>query len=155
MTQQHAEVQPVPVRVTNHEDLAGMRTRARPRTHLQSVFRTFVLTAAQPVIPILAEDLSRETAWIVAIGNSVVLCNSQSQAQDPDNFIAGAGIFAECPANPQGTLLYVPTLTAPWTSQPVPVSVRWTLNTTEVVWASAMVYPALVSVTIESKAQGY
>ncbi len=107
----HNGARPVPVEITNTEALAGMAGRARPRGYVRSVYRTFVLTAANPVIPVLAEDLSRSGTWFQAYGNSVVLCESQSQAQDPDNVIAGTGQFAGSPANPQGTLLFVPSAT--------------------------------------------
>lgn len=124
------------------------------RRHIRSTFRTFALAAATP-LPILGEDRSRVAAWIVAYGNSVVLCDSQSQAQDPDNQIASAALgaaFANTPGNPQGTLLFVPVLVGPPTNSAP--SVRWTLNTTEVVWAVSMA-GALLAVTIENKAEGY
>jgi hypothetical protein len=129
------------------------------RRHIQSVFRTFVLAApvagvAQP-LPVLAEDRSRVAAWMVAYGNSVILCSSQSQAQDPANQAANAAAgaaFANTPGNPQGTLLFVPVLIGPpVNSNP---SVRWTLNTTEIVWAVSM-GPAMLAVTIENRAAGY
>jgi hypothetical protein len=147
-------IQPVPVVLHNAEALAGVMARQKPRTHIRATFRTFVLTAANPMLPILAEDRSRITTWITAFGNSVVLCDSQSQAQDPDNAIAGAGLFANAPANPQGTLLYVPAGVG-FTNPPVPQSVRWTLNTTEVVWAVALAFPAYLAITIENDAKGY
>src|SRR5208337_4430955 len=105
---QLADMPTIPVHVSNAQELAGMGQRKGPRRHVRSVFRTFVFTAANNVIPILAEDLSRFDTWVLAYGNSVVLCESQSQAQDPANAIAGTGVFANTPANPQGTLLYVP-----------------------------------------------
>jgi hypothetical protein len=107
MSHNGAQIQTVPVEVTNAEALAGMINRRHPRRHVRAVYRTFNLAAATP-LPILAEDLSRYDTWLVAYGNSVVICESQAQAQDPDNQLGGAGSFVNSPANPQGTLLYVP-----------------------------------------------
>jgi hypothetical protein len=143
---------PVPVEVTNAEALAGA---VQPkRRYTRAVFRTFVFTAASNVFPVAAEDLSREDMWLMAIGNSVVICESQSQAQDPANQIAGTGVFANTPANPQGTLLYVPSGAA-FTSPPSPISARWTLQTTEVVWATALAYPTMLAVTLINRARSY
>lgn len=103
----HTGIEPIPVLVANAADLLGAAAEAK-RRHIRSTFRTFVLTAANPVVPVLAEDRSRTDTWMIAYGNSVVLCDSQSQAEDPDNQIAGTGVFSNTPANPQGTLLYVP-----------------------------------------------
>jgi hypothetical protein len=123
------------------------------RRHVQAVYRTFVLAAAAPV-PILAQDRSRCAAWVIAYGNSVVLCASQSQAQDAANQVAsGLGAaFANTPANPQGTLLFVPVLIGPPVNSTS--SVRWPLKTTEVTWAVSMA-PALLAMTIENRAEGY
>lgn len=145
--------QPVPVRIESANEGVFPGTQ-RNRKHTTSVFRTFALAAATP-LPVLAEDRSRTGAWFVAYSNSVVLCQSESQAQDPDNQIAAAALgaaFANTPGNPQGTLLFVPILVGPpINSNP---SVRWTLNTTEVVWAVSMA-PALLALTTENEAKGY
>jgi hypothetical protein len=147
-----ATPRPIPVEITNPEALAGA---VRPvRGYKRAVFRTFAFTAANNVFPIMAEDLSREDAWLIAYGNSVVICETQSQAQDPANQIAGTGVFANSPANPQGTLLYVPSGPA-FTSPPSPISVRWTLQTTEVVWATALAYPTMLAVTLINRAKNY
>jgi hypothetical protein len=147
-----APPRPVPVEITNAETLAGA---IKPdRRYTRAVYRTFVFTAAAPVQPIAAEDLSREEMWLVAYGNSVVICESESQAQDPDNQAAGTGVFANTPANPQGTLLYVPSGAA-FPNPPSPVSVRWTLATTEQVWATALAYPTLLAVTLINRAKSY
>jgi hypothetical protein len=156
MSQADLEIQPVPVKITNaHELMAGRGADNKHRKHTRATFRTFVLTAANPVVAILAEDRSRFDTWLIAYGNSVVICESQSQAEDPANFIAGTGVFSQCPLNPQGTLLYVPTLNVPWTTQPVPQSVRWTLDTTEVAYACAMVFPAVLAMTTHNHVEGY
>jgi hypothetical protein len=144
---QGAAPRPVPVEITNAEALAGLVPRPGPRKHVRAVYRTFVFTAAAPVLPVAAEDLSRDEMWLIAYGNSVVICESQSQAQDPDNQIAGTGVFANTPANPQGTLLYVPSGAA-FASPPSPISVRWTFSTTEVVWATALAFPTMLAVTL-------
>lgn len=120
----------------------------RPR--ITPVFRTWALTAGVPE-PIAADDRSRLRMRIIAYGNSVVLCSSQSQAQDPANAVASAALgaaFANTPGNPQGTLLFVPVLIGPpVNSQP---SVWWETQTTEVVWAVSMA-AALLAITIENQ----
>jgi hypothetical protein len=153
----HTDAAPVPslpVHITNAEQLAGMSPRKGPRKHIRSVFRTFALTAANPLYPILAEDLARLDTWVCAYGNSVVLCESQSQAQDPANQIAGTGVFANTPANPQGTLLYVPS-GATFTSPVPPVSAWVRLRSTEPVWATALAFPTMVSIITQDCAEGY
>jgi hypothetical protein len=123
------------------------------RKYIHSVFRTFVLAANTPV-PILAQDRSRLTAWLIAYGNSVVLCDSQAQAQAPANQVAGGlgAAFANTPGNPDGTLLFVPVLVGPPTNSQT--SMRWTLRSTEVVWAVSMA-AAVLAVTIENSVTGY
>jgi len=102
------DVQPVPAHITNLHELVAALAGGVPcgnpgkRRHLRTVYRTFVLSAASPVIPVLAQDLSREETIFVASGNSVVLCESQAQAQAAANS-AASGLL-----NPEGTLLYVP-----------------------------------------------
>lgn len=148
----NSDIEPVKVHVASASEGIFPGTQAK-RRHIQSVFRTWVLAANTPE-PILAQDRSRVAAWMVAYGNSVVLCGSQSQAGQAANQIAsGLGAaFANTPANPDGTLLFVPVLIGPPTnSNP---SVRWTLNTTEVVWAVSMA-PAVLAMTIENRAEGY
>jgi hypothetical protein len=152
MTTSDSAPRSVSVHIASANEGVFNGTQAK-RRHIQSVFRTFVLAAATPV-PILAEDRSRVATWLVAYSNSVVLCSSESQAQDPANQVASAlgAAWANTPANPQGTLLYVPVLVGPPTnSNP---SVRWTMSTTEVVWAVSMA-PAVLALTIENRAEGY
>jgi hypothetical protein len=48
-------------------------------------FKTVVLSAANPYKMALPEDNTRRVARIIAIDNPVVLCHSESQAQDPAN----------------------------------------------------------------------
>ncbi len=138
------DMQPVPVHVTNAGILA---TRKRKRHH--TIYRTFVLTAANPVIPVLAEDMSRTGAHFQAIGNSVLICESQSQAQDPDNAVALAF------ANPQGLLLYVDAAATGLGSGGLSVSDRWPIFTNDVVWATAIAFPAFLAVSITSEVSGY
>jgi hypothetical protein len=125
----------------------------KSRRHVQPVFRTWNLAAGIPE-NILAQDRSRLNAWVLAYANSVVLCSSESQAQDAANQVAsGLGAaFANTPANPQGTLLFVPVLIGPPTNSAS--SPRWPLQTTEQVWAVSMA-AALLTITIENKAEGY
>jgi len=148
-----APPRPIPVELSNVEALAGA-LGTRKRRHVRAVYRTFVFTPTQVLCPIAAEDLSREEMWLVAYGNSVVICESQSQAQDPANQIAGTGVFANSPANPQGSLLYVPSGAA-FTNPPSPVSTRWTMDTQEVVWATALAFPTMLSVTYINRVTGY
>lgn len=100
MSHTDTPIQPIPVHVANAGDIWSAAAEPR-RRRIRSTFRTFVLTATNPIIPILAEDLSRRAADLQAIGNSIVICESQSQAQDPSNAVAGL-------PNPQGLLLFVP-----------------------------------------------
>lgn len=145
-------IEPVTVHIASANEGVFPGTQAK-RRHIHSVYRTFPVTTTP--IPILAEDRSRIATWMVAYGNSVVLCDSESQAQAQANQVANAALgaaFANTPGNPEGTLLFVPVLIGPpVNSSP---SVRWTLNTTEVMWAVSMA-PALLAVTIENKAEGY
>ena len=135
-----------------------MAARARPRGYVRSVYRTYLFTAGGTVgtsiLSVLAEDLSREDACLVAYGNSVVICETQSQAQDPDNAIAGTGVFANTPANPQGTLLYVPS-GATFTTPFPPVSQPLYLRSTEVVWAVALAFPTMLAIVTHNRAEGY
>jgi hypothetical protein len=152
MTTPDGPARPIPVHIATAADgvFPGSQDKRR---HVQSVFRTWVLAANTPE-PILGEDRSRIHAWIIAYGNSVILCSSQSQAQQPANQVAGAlgAAFANTPGNPEGTLLFVPVLVGPPTNSQS--SVRWTLETTEVVWAVSMA-PAMLAITIENRAEGY
>jgi hypothetical protein len=128
--------------------MAGTQVK---RKHIQAVYRTFVLSAATP-IPILAEDRSRIMTMAIAIGNSVVICSSMSQAEDAANQIAAAGapaMLVNTPANPQGMLLFVPVVTGGGGT-----SERWPLCTTEVTWAVSMA-PAVLALSIENRAEGY
>jgi hypothetical protein len=148
MSHTDTQLQPVPVHITNPEAIAGA-AKASPRKHVRAVYRTFALTGGIP-LPILAEDLSRFDTWLVAYNNSVIICESQSQAQDPDNAVAGTGQFTATPANPQGTLLYANAGGSP----AVMTSTRWTLDTTEVVWAVSLA-SAYLAVTTHNKVTGY
>jgi hypothetical protein len=145
---------PVPAHITNIAELAGaVGGRIRRRKHIRAVYRTFVLTAASPVVPVAAQDLSRCGGWAIAYGNSVVLCETQSQAQDPANAIVGTATgFTLAPANPQGTLLYVPLA---GTAQ----SDRWPIDSNEPIWASASYLTggqtAMLVVTLYNETTGF
>ena len=100
---------PIPVRLTNPEALAGAAPRPQPRRRITSRYRTFVLNAANNwILPVGGEDLSRHGGWVIAYGNSIVLCESQAQAQDPFNTtplgaaaaasVTGTGLQASPPA---------------------------------------------------------
>lgn len=146
---------PEPVRVHVTSAAEGVFPGSqRGRRHIHPVCLTFALTANNPV-PILAQDRSRVATWLIAYGNSVVLCASKGQAQAPANQVASVALgaaFANTPGNPDGTLLFVPILVGPpVNSSP---SLRWTLSTTEVMWAVSMA-PALLAVTIENRVEGY
>lgn len=149
-----APVPALPVHITNGEQLAGMGHRDGPRRHIRSVYRTFVLTHGM-VIPVLAEDLSRFDVWFQAYGGSVVLCESQSQAQDPANQAGAAGVFAGAPANPQGTLLYVPA-GASFTTPVPPVSGWLRLQTSDPVWATTLADSVtMLAMVTHNRAEGY
>jgi hypothetical protein len=121
------------------------------RKFITSVFRTFVLIANTP-LPILNPDRSRIRTTLIAVGNSIVLCASENQAQDPANQIAAAGapaMLVNTPANPDGCLLFVPVITGGGGT-----SERWPLASTETVWAVSMA-AAVLAVTIENRASRY
>jgi hypothetical protein len=63
-------------------------------------FKTVVLSAANTYKMALPEDNTRRVARIIAIDNPVVLCHSESQAQDPSN---------EVTDTPQPNGGYIPT----------------------------------------------
>jgi hypothetical protein len=142
-------VTPVPVHIVSANQ--GIMHGAQDREHIQSVFRTFVLSANSP-LPVLAQDRSRVLATMIALGNSVILCASQSQAQDTANQVSGVALgaaWANTPPNPNGTTLFVPVVTGAGAT-----SERWPVHSTEVVWAVSQA-AAMLAVTIENKVTGY
>ena len=126
----HTEIDPVPVKITNMPAMPGANKKRRRAV----MPRTITLTAAQPVKPLMAEDTSRKIAWVLATGNSVVLCESESQALDPANAIAGL-------PNPEGFLLAA--------------GQRWPLETTEQMWVTAQAFPTQVSLLIINEGPEY
>jgi len=123
MSHADTQIRPVPVLVTNLPQMPGPNKKKR-RAVLP---RTIVLTAASPVKVLLSQDTSRKIAWVIATGNPVVLCESQSQAEDPANSVATL-------PNPEGFLL--------------PTGIKFPLDTTELMWVTAQAFPALVSLLI-------
>lgn len=120
----------VDVRVTN---MPGMPAAAeKQRRAIQP--RTIVLTAANPVKVLLAADVSRKLVQVIAAGNPVVLCESESQAEDPNNSVATL-------PNPEGFLL--------------PVGVRIPIDTSEQMWVTAQAFPAQVSILITNLGPAY
>jgi hypothetical protein len=155
MTEQYIE--PVHVKLANPEALAPYLANgeagiaaALKKKRIRATMRTFLITAASPIVAVLQKDPSRLDTYIVAYGNSAVLCESFSQAQDQDNLpaSAGTGVFANTPANPQGTLLYVPSGAgfSGGAAPPSPVSTRFTTLTQEVMYATAIAFPTYVAV---------
>lgn len=124
------EVEPVDVRVTNLPQMPA--AKEKHRRAIQP--RTIVLTAAQPVKVLLAADASRKIAWVIASGNPVVLCESQSQAQDAANSVAAL-------PNPEGCLL--------------PTGQRWPIDTTEQMWVTAQAFPAQISLLVTNEGPEY
>jgi hypothetical protein len=96
---------PVPVHVTNTEALAGAASPGRHKVR-QVKLLTKNITAAQPIIDLVPYDETRLYIQVQAGGNNVVICTDLSQAQDPDNQVAGV-------PNPVGLLLTAGN-TVPW-----------------------------------------
>jgi hypothetical protein len=104
--------------------------------------RTIVLTAAglgTGFRPLCAADLSREGIIVSAVTNDVVLCMSQSEAQDAANAVAGI-------PNPQGYLLKASTTTLAYPPLWIP--------TTDLIWVTAQAFPAIVSVILINRVKG-
>lgn len=121
------EFEPIPVVVHNAADFPV--AAPKQKKHKDVTYRTIVLTAANPVRPIFVGDLSRELVIIQAFGNDVVLCESQSKAEDAANSVATL-------PNPEGYLLSH--------SNTAPTY----LPTTDLTWATAQAFPAQISITL-------
>lgn len=120
-------IQPVPVHVANLHELAS---RPAGKCHRNVTFRTFQLTAANPVKPICAADVSREMIIVQAFTNDVVLCESQSKAEDPANSATAN------PGFPEGYLVPKANTTPTY------------LPTTDLIWATAGTFPAQLTVAL-------
>jgi hypothetical protein len=134
MTEQHRDLTPLPVTHPGLDALAR-HPAATPqkKKHKHITYRTIVLSATNPVRPLLAPDPSRDYVQIIVQGNPVVLCESESKAQDPANQAAGL-------PNPEGMLLPV---------NPGPIR----LHLTDLTWVTAQAFPAIVSIAIVSDAE--
>jgi hypothetical protein len=135
-------IEPVPVRIENVAEFQ-QRQGSRAKLHKDVTFRTIVLTALNPVRPLMAADLSREYAQVEAFTNDVVLCETQSKAQDPANQVAGL-------PNPEGALLKASCTAA----QPTLAFPPRKLETTDLVWVTAASFPAVVVVTLINFVEG-
>lgn len=135
---------PVLVEIANPEALIPASLK---KDHYDVTFRTIVLTApvgTEPAVgtsirPLCAADLSREFIIVAAMTNDVVLCETQSKAQDPANAVAGL-------PNPEGSLLKASTTTLAFPPLKIPC--------TDQVWVTAASFPALVSVILVNRVKG-
>lgn len=143
-TPENPAATPVLVTVANPEALIPASLKKEHRVIMP---RTIVLTApatGSPAVgtsirPLCAADLSREGIIVSAVTNDVVLCMSQSEAQDVANSTAGI-------PNPQGFLLKASTTTLAYPPLWIP--------TTDLIWAVAQSFPAIVSVIMVNKVTG-
>lgn len=144
MSEQHPAIEPVHVYLTNPEALIGESGKKR---HYDVTFRTIVLnapTGASPAVgtsirPLCAADLSREYIIVAAVTNDVVLCETQSRAQDPANAVAGL-------PNPEGYLLKASTTTLAFPPVQIP--------NTDQIWVTAASFPAIVTAILVNKVKG-
>src|SRR5271166_9052 len=89
---------------TNPDALIGA---SNAKVRYDVTFRTIVLTApvgtenavGTSIRPICVPDLSRERILVQCFTNDIVLCESQSRAQDPANAVVGL-------PNPEGFLVW-------------------------------------------------
>jgi len=131
MTISPDELVPIPVRIVSGPELQS----SFKKEHRDITFRTIVLSALNPVRPLFAADLSRQLVIVQAFSNPVVLCETQSKAQDPANSVAGL-------PNPEGYLLS--------SNNTAPTY----LPTTDLCWVTAQAFPAIISVCLINLAQG-
>jgi hypothetical protein len=125
------ELTPIPVRIVDRSDLAA----SARKVHRDVTYRTIVLSALNPVRPVFAQDLSRMLVIVQAFGNDVVLCETQSKAEDPANSVAGL-------PNPEGYLL------AKANAGPT------YLPATDLSWATAASFPAMITICLINKVPG-
>ncbi len=105
MSHTSAQIEPVPVRLTNAELRAGAASPIRHKVRQLKVI-TKNLTATVPIIDVAPYDETRLYVLVQAGGNNIVLCTDISQAQDPVNQVAGV-------PNPNGLLITAGN-TIPW-----------------------------------------
>ena len=135
MNESH-DLVPIPVYLHNIESLAAAVSRPR-RYHYNITFRTIVLTAGgvgQSIRPLCADDPSREYLLVQAFTNDVVLCESQSRAQDPANSVVGL-------PNPEGFLLWHTNVTAT------------RIDSQDLIWVVAASFPAQVTVQLVNRVE--
>jgi len=138
MTQSIDEMVPIPVRL-HPQDLAALAGHLKSgKCHYDITFRTIVLTAGgvgYSIRPLCAADPSREYLMVQAFTNDVVLCETQSRAQDAANAVAGL-------PNPEGYLL--------WHTNVMPTRI----DSSDLIWIAAAAFPAQVTVMLVNKVQG-
>lgn len=125
--------EPIPVHVTNAKEVAAAAPTGK--CHYDVTFRTIQLTAANPVKPLCPLDLSRQYLQVQSFTNDVVLCESQSKAQDPANSATAN------PGFPEGYLL------------PKANTMPTRIDTTDAIWVTAGTLPAQISVTLINKVE--
>lgn len=123
---------PLPVEVINLRDLKASESKC----HYDLTLRTITLTAANPVRDVFAGDLSRRLVICQAFTNDVVLCQSQSQAQDPANAATAN------PGFPEGYLLAAANTTPTY------------LPVTDLAWATAGTFPAKLTLCLINEVHG-
>ncbi len=123
----HTEIPPLDVRIISGTVDIGEK---RPREYRAS-HRTFVLTAVNPFANVAGFDPARKCVSINVLDNSIVLSESISQANDPQNIT-----IANAYANPNGRLLAVSN------------GSEYYLETQDELSPSSNVYPTRVGVTL-------
>jgi hypothetical protein len=121
------DITPIPVIVMD----GVVTSQIRPQSATAS---TYVLTATQPIAQIATLDPLRTAMTIVSIDQSVVLCHSLQQAQDPANQVVNI-------PNPNG--LMVPG------SATLPLYLS--TETTQELWIVGNTFPSRVAVWIERR----
>lgn len=116
------EVEPIPVEVINHPEPKKFERR--------STQRTFVLTAQNPFANVAGYDPLRETMFLIAKTNDVIIASSVQQAADPNN--AASPYVA-----PNGTLLIA--------------GQRWERKGQNEVWLAGNTFPTMIGVEIVRK----
>jgi hypothetical protein len=126
------ELTPIPVRIVSGADMAA----SAKKCHYDVTLRTIRLTAANPVQVLCAADLSREGILIQAFTNDIVICETQSKAQDPANSATAN------PGFPEGYLLAKANTTPTW------------LPMTDLAYVTAGTFPAQVTIALVNKVEG-
>jgi len=136
MSHPDGDLIPIPVTLAHPDQLAGLLDASRRKRHRDVTFRTIQLTTANPVKAIFAGDLSRALVIVQAFTNDVILCETQSKAEDPANASPAAASY------PEGYLLAKANTTPTY------------LPTTDLAWATAATLPAQITVCLINNVYG-